>query len=470
MTNVGQTYVDDAARREHARLVPRRRASRSLWRTLCADVSIVATFVAVLVLFAVSPVTLEAFGIQYIVSTGGVLAKLHPATFIACAALAARILAARHPVQCGWHLFTNDTGVVLLLMVILISLAFGIGASATPLTPVIDTFLLPIVFFILLRDLDAEILKWLAVLLLAILCANAAIAIYEFLRGVHIVHIEAAPGTSYDPTRGDTVFDWRSALAEDWRATALFGHPLSNGVITGCAILCLVAPGSHWLPRVVRLVMPVVLLASMFSFGARTALVLSVVFGAVLVLQGAVEALGRGSRLKPRDIAFGLLVVALAIAALAVLLQTGFFDKTLERFTQDEGSASTRVTMFSLFEPLTWQAIFLGPDQDLVETLQRMYGLEFGIESSWVGLVLTYGVVVTSMIMIALAAFSWSVIKTCGRGATLVLLSYMILVSVSASLSGKTITLAMAVILALVFLRKDERRRPLWPTTRVSLV
>ena len=467
MTSLEQPY---GIRDERASHEASRPSSHLAWRNLIADLSLLATFAAVLVLFLVSPVTLEANGIQYIVSTGGIMAKLHPATFIVIAALSLRILAARRPIQSGWHLLTKDVGVVLLLMAITIALAFSIGGSSTPLTPLIDTFLLPILFFILLRDLDANLMKWLAIALLVILSANAAMAIYEFLRGVHLVHIEAAPGTSYDPTRGDTVFDWRSALSDDWRATALFGHPLSNGVITGCAILCLVAPGSHWLPKIARLIIPVALLASMFAFGARTALVLSIVFSAGLYLQGSAEALGRGSRLRPRDIAFGLLAVGLAIGLLAILLHTGFFDKTLDRFSRDEGSATTRVTMFSLFDPLTWGAIILGPDQDAVETLQRMYGLEFGIESSWVGLVLTYGLVVTSVIMLALAAFSWSVVKTCGRGAALVLLFYMILVSVSASLSGKTITLAMAVVLVLVFLRKDERRRPFWSKTHVSLV
>ncbi len=451
--------------------LPRRsRLMGSLPRALLADLALIGTFAAVLTLFAISPVTLEAHGIGYVDAGGGLFSKLHPATFVAVAALACRILAAPAPIRTGFRLLTNDGGVVLLLVAVMAALAFIVVGSKTPFTPLIDTFVLPIVVFILLRDLDERLKTWLAYLLAAILFANALIAMLEFLRGFHLVHIEAPPGTSFDPTRGDKTFDWRTALSEDWRATAIFGHPLSNGVITGCAILCLAAPGSSWLPLVLRATLTLLLLASMFAFGARAALVLSIVFSAWLCVQQIAEAIQAGGRFTPRGVAFGLVAIGLLIGATAIILQTGFFDKTLDRFSQDAGSASTRVTMFSLFDPLPSTSILLGPDKDVVATLQRMYGLEFGIESSWIGLILVYGGIVSAMIMLALIAFSHSLVKACGRGTILMLLFYFILVSASASLSGKTITFAMAIVLALVFLRKDERRRPLWPAARVSLV
>ena len=111
--------------------------------------------------------------------------------------------------------------------------------------------------------------------------------------------------------------------------------------------------------------------------------------------------------------------------------------------------------MFSLFGPISYHDLFLHPDKDLVATLQRVYGLEFGIESSWLGMALTYGIIVTAIVTAGILAFLRSVLRACRQGALIVSLFYLALVSVSASLSGKTTTFAMVVALIVLFLRKD---------------
>ena len=283
----------------------------------------------------------------------------------------------------------------------------------------------------------------------------------EFLSHRHFVTLDIADGVSSDPTRGDVVFDWRAELMQDWRATALLGHPLVNGLIVGSFIMCLAAPGARWLPVVVRVAILALQVAAMFAFGARTSLVLSIGFASCLALWQAGEALGRGARFDPRAIATTILLVGVLVLGVAVLSETGFFDRTIERFASDAGSAQTRFTMFELFGPIPWSDLLLAPNQDVIATWQRLYGLEFGIESSWVGLALNYGLIVTTILILGLLAFSATVVRTCGRGTTLVLAFYFISVSGSASMSGKTTTFAMVVVLALVFLRRDERARPL---------
>lgn len=437
-------------------------------RALMADLAVIATVVAVVGLFTVSPIMLESFGIAYITSGGGLLAKVYPSTLLAVGALGLRCLAARHPLRVLRRLMTDDAGVVLLLASVAVAGVFGAIVSKTPVSPLIDTFVLPVLFLLLLRDLEPGVLRWLALLLALILCVNAAMGLVEMLRGVHYLPPSIMEGVSSDPMRGDQVFDWRAGVANDWRATALLGHPLVNGLIGGGFIICLASPGTQWIPLSVRA--PLLLLqgAAMFAFGARAALVLCIVFAGWQALRQALAALRRGARLEPRAVAFGLVGLGLAIAATAILFQIGFFDRTVERFSNDAGSASTRLTMFDLFQPLSWTDIVLGPDKDLVATGQRINGLEFGIESSWLGLILTYGLVVTAIIVAGLAAFSVSVIQACGRGALTVLSFYFILTSVAASLSGKTTSLAMCVIVALVFLRRDERQRCLRSALRMG--
>jgi hypothetical protein len=309
--------------------------------------------------------------------------------------------------------------------------------------------------YLLLRDLDPRLVEWLALALTVVMCLNAALALLEFLRGFHLFTIAVPDGASADPRRADATVDWRAEMALDWRATALLGHPLSGGLMAGCFILCLAAPGSNWINPVTKLVLIALQGLSLFAFGARTAMVFTLVFACWFGLVQTVEALGRGARLDARRLGIAIIVLCAVVGTGAILLQSGLLDRTIGRFSEDNGSATTRITIFNLFQPLSFSDMMFGPDSDLVATWQRLEGLEFGIESSWVGLALNYGLVVTAMLIFGLLAFSWSLVKACGRGTILVLELFFIPVSVSASMSGKTTIFAMVVSLALVFLRKE---------------
>ena len=425
-------------------------------RVVCADLALAATFCAVLALFAISPVTLEGMGIPYMTAGGGIFAKVHPATPLAGCALALRCLASRHPLSAAWRVATADAGALLLLCAFAVMVAYATLVAHTPFTPLIDTFALPVLMFLLLRDLDPKILRALAVIVLVVFCANAVIALGEFIGQRHLVTIPVPAGVSSDPTRGDVTFDWRAELANDWRATALLGHPLTNGLATGALILCLVAGGASWLPTLIKA--PIVLLqaVAMLAFGARTALVLTIVMSLWLGIAQLLRGLREGRRLEPQHLAFALVTIATAFLVVGLFAQTSLVEHMLDRFQNDQGSASTRITMLHLFDPLSWSDILLGPDPEQVATQQRLEGLEYGIESSWIGLALTYGLAVTAMTLTALAAFTRSLMKATGSGTGLIALFFVIQVSTAASLSTKTTILAMTSSLLLILLHNDE--------------
>ena len=413
-----------------------------------------ATFASAIGLFLISSLALESVGIGYTSSGGGLTSKFHPSTFLAVLALALRCVASGRPERTLWRLATVDTGCVLLAASVVVMAIVGLTITKTPITPLVDTFVLPIVLLILLRDLDRGALRWLALAIGAILCVNASLAVIEVVRGMHFIAIPVAEGSTADPTRADAVFDWRVDAATDWRAQALFGHPLVNGLITGVFILCIVAPAAAWIPLAVRVSLLMLQIVAMFSFGARTALVLSLVIGGISALNQSIAARA-GRAISTRAIAISMLAVIVVIGGGLTLGQTEFVGRTITRFSQDAGSASTRLTMFQLFDEVSWNGLLFGPDKDVIATAQRVYGLEFGIESSWVGLVLTYGIIVTTMVIAALAAFSRSLMQVGGRGTGLALALFFILVSVAASMSGKITSFAMTVVLIVVFLRKD---------------
>ncbi len=429
-------------------------------RDCFALLALVATFAAVVVMFAVSPIALETRGIAYIDTGGGLFSKFHPATSIAAIAFLMRCLAARRPVHVAWRLTTGDAGVLLLLVSVAVAGIFAQLVDKTPVTPLVDTFILPALVFVLLRDLDRRAATWLAALVALVLVVNAGLAIVELLRGFHFIQVEAPAGVTSDPTQANGNFSWKADLAQDWRAEALLGHPLVNGLVVGTLVICLAAPGAAWIPPVARAGLFVLEAASLFAFGARTALVLSALFTAWLVAGQVVQVVGRGTRISPRTSALGVLAAGAIVILLVLLVQNGFIDKTLDRFTNDAGSASTRMTMFQLFDPIPLADLFLHPDKDLVATLQRVYGLEFGIESSWIGLVLIYGIIVAAILTTGLLCFWRSVLASVGRGGIVVFLFYMALVSVTASVSGKTTTLAMVVALVVLFLRSDAATAP----------
>ena len=263
-------------------------------------------------------------------------------------------------------------------------------------------------------------------------------------------------GVTSDPTRTDLVFDWRADLATDWRATALFGHPLENAMLMGGFLICLASRGTAWLGTGLRLGLGVLAVLAMFAFGGRASLVFSGLIVVFMGLSGLARWLTQGRGVSLRTAAAILLILPLVGIELAIIGETGLFDRMAERFRADEGSALARLTMWSLFDPIPWRDLVLAPDQAVVKTWQQIYGLEFGIESFWVGFVLTYGLIMSAVLIAGLAAFVVSVVRLSGRGALAVFLFYFAGASTSTSLSSKTTSFAILTALVLLVLRKDE--------------
>jgi hypothetical protein len=92
-----------------------------------------------------------------------------------------------------------------------------------------------------------------------------------------------------------------------------------------------------------------------------------------------------------------------------------------------------------------------------VTTWQRLEGLEFGVESFWLAFALSYGLVMTTVLIVGLAAFVVSIVQLSGRGAVPVFLFFFAVASTSTSLSSKTTGFGILTMLILLVLRRDER-------------
>ena len=418
------------------------------------------TALSIFVLFSVSPLVLGGIGFNYETPGGGAYEKIHPGTFLAAFALICRIAAARAPLLTAWKIFTASIGLTFFLGVWLALVTYAIVVLKIPFSPLIDTFLLPLIYAFLLRDMDERSARMLAYLVGGILAANAVIALAEYLTGWRLFTFEAPPGTTADPSRTDLVFDWRASLAMEWRATALLGHPLQNGMVIGGLIVALASPGANWIPPKIRWPLLGLEMLSMTAFGSRAALVMSLFIAFALLGLRLFLFLLRGDKLNLRAVALAIFCLPLAAIAGMVLNETGFFDRLIERFGSDAGSAQTRITMWELFRPIPFQDFLLGPDQDVVRTWQRMEGLEFGIESFWVGLPLTYGLLMSCLLFGGLAILTASIVRLTGRGTAITFLFFFLVASTSSSISGKTTALGMFVPIAFLLLRKNEAQNP----------
>jgi hypothetical protein len=434
-----------------ARNWPRRQA-------LLEPVALALTAAALVTLCVVSPLFLAVQGIDYDAAGGSAIEKIHPGTYLSVLALAVRLAAAPHPLRTLQRLLLGEPGLLIYLAALGLLAIYVAVVARLPVTLLIDSFLLALVLTLLLEGLNEGIARLLALLVVALFAADALLALTEFATGWRLIHISVPEGVTADPTRTDLVFDWRAAIAREWRATALFGHPLENAMLMGAFVIALASQGSRWLGTGLRLGLGIIGFLAMFAFGGRAALIFCGCGAVALISSRAARRLIAGRQFDLRLAGAVLLAMPVAAIALVLFTETGLFERVAQRFTTDLGSATSRVTMWTLFDPIPWRELFFGPDQAVVTTWQRLEGLEFGIESFWVAFALSYGLVMTTVLIAGLAAFVVSIVRLSGRGAIPVFLFFFAVASTSTSLSSKTTGFGILTVLILLVLRRDERK------------
>jgi hypothetical protein len=332
----------------------------------------------------------------------------------------------------------------LVFLVVWVALLLHIAlVLRSPITLIVDTFLLPVVLLLLLTRLREDESRRLAVFIHIAMAANALIGIGEFIVGLRLTPL-VAEGIE---------------LTGDWRSTALLGHPLQNAMMTAVYALILIRGGgkdmpSAWVPFAVLLQ-----IAAMAVFGGRAATLLFFAFAGVVGSLRLAEIVRR-QRLTIGGVATGVLLATGSIVFGVELASIGYFDKFFERFIDDQGSASARIAMFRLFEQIPFPSLVTGPDPELVSSLQRLEGIEFGIESFWIAFLISYGLLLAIPFFVGFFAFLADLARASRAGGTLAIVYFVAVCSTSASLSGKTTVLAMFVTMLLILLRPLPARLP----------
>lgn len=398
------------------------------------------------VLMTISPLALVQFGLSYDEPGGNALEKIHPATMLAAGIVLLAAMAARNPLNWLIEQGGRHPLLIVYLGAIVLLILHSIRVVSLPFTHFFDTFVLPAMVFLLFKDMSGQRARRMAWIVHGLMIVNALIGIGEFAAGFRLTPI-VAEGV---------------IIEDDWRSTALLGHPLANASLTGSYLLILALGGGRDLPWMARAFAFVVNAAGMVVFGGRAASVLLVV---LLGLMMAVQFAGilRGARFDKTSVLKVLLLAPLAGLVIVVLAEAGFFDQFLQRFVDDKGSASTRMEMFELFRFLSWHELLLAPDAQLMETLRFRFGLDFGIESFWIGFILAYGLIASGVFFAALFAFSYEVARTVRPGSIWAFTFFYLVATTSVSLSAKSPLLAIFVLMVLVLLHRPAmtgRRDP----------
>lgn len=408
--------------------------SRTLAVPSIATLAAATTALAVLTLFLVSSKVLQWLGLPYATSGGSALAKFHPATFLAIAALLLSAAAA------GFSRFTaraaiERPGLVAFAFAILLLLFQAVIVQKLPVSAIVDTFVLPLALFLSICALSDRAGSRLALVLHVVFFANSAIGYIEYTTGFRL--------TPY--------YMGSEVITYDWRATALFGHPLSNALITGAYLLVLANGGGKRFDVRLTAFLLVFHLGALAAFGGRAA---TIVVLALLALRGAFASLGilAGRRVSRRAVITAVVVVTLiaTLGTLAVL--GGFLDSFLDRFQDDHGSANTRVAMFHVFDGTSWHDMIFAPDLGHIAANQRRLDLAIAIESFIVAFFAYYGAVTMVLFFAGLAAFCAETVRVTGASAIMPLAYFFIVSSTSTGIANKTVDFGMLTAMLLLFL------------------
>jgi hypothetical protein len=392
---------------------------------------------SVALLFTISALTLNLWGFNYETAGGIILEKIHPATWLAFAALACLLVASPARLAFLNSLVSRNPGIVVYLAAFAVLFQHIVLVQRMPFTPIIDTFLSPAALFVCLTQLAPRTRSRLAFLLHFAMLLNAVLGIYEFASGWRLTPFSAAVGGIQFET--------------DWRSSALLGHPLTNAMTTGVYVLALLQGAGRDLPALLRPAAMVVQLIAMVAFGGRASLVILLALSALVGARGFFR-VALGARINVAQTAMVLAAIPLAAIVLDQAIASGFFDRLIERFTDDRGSAKARLVLAQLINQFSWSELLIGPDPDKVASLMTLEGVEFGIESFWIGFMLSYGLIASLLFFIGLGFFCRELLRQTRSGGFLALVYFFAVATTSVSISAKSLTLAQLTAILLVCL------------------
>ncbi|HYD64828.1 VpsF family polysaccharide biosynthesis protein [Azospirillum sp.] len=377
---------------------------------------------------------IETLGIAYVSPGGGLLGKIHPSTYLILAAFGWLLFTRGDPVTTMQAIWRRQGAEVVFLGLVAVVALFGImryGPSG--LAYLVDVFIAPALFAIVLHHLAPETRARLFAVVFWLLTLNALIAIGEAATRQYLI--------------GYLQWDIRWDGGMEFRAASLLGHPLNNALITVPAAilgfhLATTGRGSAVAFGILGL--------GLLAFGGRAAALLTVVglFGFIVV--DVCARLYRGTLSLQRAVIYLSILLIGPLLLLGVLSTTGLGERIVGRALFD-GSAQTRLEAFNIFNYISRDQLWFGISSEAVGILMENLSHIGVIENFWIYLIVNLGIVNVALLTYGFGLFLWRTAHRGGYVGGLTVATFLVVASTNNSLAAKTTALTILVTLVLCF-------------------
>lgn len=391
------------------------------------------TITLILGIFLLSGNLLTVMGIGYSADGSNVLIKMHPTLYLAAFLALASLYTGRGIAFLKFHKCLRSY--FFLLLTLGIAFAVSVARSVFGSSPggeyyiIFTTLLLPLLAFISLSWLTKSDFRRVLFALRAIIAASSLVGIAE-----RVFDISVLPRL----ISGEV-------MEYGWRAVGLMGHPLTSASVAGLALLYLIlSPRGSIITKLPEIIIHVL---ALFCFAGRSALVgcaVLIALRGILLIAGAL--LNRDLRLLPR---FALLGVAAALL-LPLALNLDFLAKGFERFQGiDGGSANVRLRTLDMLGSLDSADIWLG--MGLAQRTSIMTSFDVPtIENAWLMWMLIFGLILATLILIALVIFCVRLTASLQSPAGYMFTFFFIVATTSISVGSKSLLLSYTLLFVFV--------------------
>ena len=397
--------------------------------------------VYIILLFVVSGTFLDLIGYDYSSIGGSPITKIHVSTYFIIILFTVFILSYPAKYDLARYYLATKLGTIYFICAATFALINIVAGGRNGFGMYFDTDLHLFLCCMLLPFVTPPNMDRLERFLHGFFAINAGLGIMELATGVSLF-----PLMTYSPDGLTTL---------EPRATAFLSHPLHAATVTCVYIVSLLAGAGRLLRPRLRIPMIGLQTVALLAFGGRTALLLTLLIIAVILLWQAVR-FTAGKSLSRAGVVTAVALVPVGIAALAVLAYLGFFDQFLDRFTEDGGSARSRLLMLPLLLSFNWADFLWGASTDYVRAQIYSFGLEWGVENPFLQMSVYQGVVIASLIMTGFFLVLYDAFKRLEARVIYPIAVYLLLCSTFGSFAGRFINFSIfMIVISTLFRRQD---------------
>jgi hypothetical protein len=398
---------------------------------------------------------LHELGLEYDTPAGSSWEKLHPSTYLVVLGFGGWAYELKRGGKPILQALIEQPLAFAFLLASIIALVYDYLALGLPYTNIIESFIVPALLLYMVRDASDKQRRFLAACVHVLFIVNSTIGIYEFVSGADLI---APRLVEYTTTQ-------ESVDTSDWevvRAGSLWGHPLSATLATGAYLLAnFIMPAKAPFP-LLRSVGFLLSLAALPGFGGRFSILLFILFSAYLGLRWAwtLWASNRPLRMSDWLVFAGILV---AVATILIGNEAGYFDRFIDRFSEDDGSASTRSAAVDILMGSDGLELLLGDINGTLVARQVAAGTNYGIEVFWIAFLLLYGLLISLVVYPAMFCVIIQTGRDRGFPGAFVMFYFILAQSGQLGLTGKTTLFSWLIIICYVLFPRREALSRLIP-------